>query len=90
MKEQEEQNRTLELLNKLNHHEEFTLWRDEIAKPFIEKLEKEIMDNADKMSEVILRANLKSLHAVKDLFYGVLDQVAYQVQNLRDEEKEVN
>ena len=85
--EQEEQDRTLLVLQALNRQEGFTTWRDQIAKPFVEKLEREIHDNADKMDEVVLRANLKSLQAIKDLFYGVFDQVNFQVQNLKEEKK---
>ena len=87
-KRNEEEDRILELVNKLNHHEEFTTWRDIVAKPYIEKMENTINMEADKLDEVVLRANLKALQAIKYLFYGVLDQAAFQSQMLREEIEE--
>lgn len=73
----ETQEKILSLLIGLERLEEFRLWRDEVAKPIIDQLETELQD-ADSMSEAVLRAKLKHAQSMKYVFYSVFDQVRIQ------------
>jgi len=78
---QETANRQLKILETLQDLESFQSWRDLIVVPTIQQLEAEIASQeADKMSEVILRSKLKHLNSLKYLFYDVFDQAKAQRQ----------
>lgn len=76
MQDEKELNRQLKLLKVLRGLEEFRVWRDLVAKPIIDGLEAEINSkDADSMPEVILRAKIKHLATMKELFYNIFDKL---------------
>jgi hypothetical protein len=72
--EQAEMDKNVELLKELNANEQFQIWRDWVAKPVLEQLEADLA-NADELDEVVLRAKLKHVAFVKDLFYDVFKKL---------------
>jgi hypothetical protein len=72
--DQDEMEKNVEMLKKLNANESFQIWRDWVAKPVLEQLEADLA-NADELDEVVLRAKLKHVAFVKDLFYEVFKKL---------------
>jgi hypothetical protein len=72
--EQAEMDKNVEMLKKLNANEQFQIWRDWVAKPVLEQLEADLA-NADQLDEVVLRAKLKHVAFVKDLFYEMFKKL---------------
>jgi hypothetical protein len=72
--EQDEMEKNVQLLKELNAMENFQVWRDWVAKPVLEQLEADLA-NADQLDEVVLRAKLKHVAFVKDLFYDVFKKL---------------
>jgi hypothetical protein len=73
-KEQAELDKNVELLKQLNTLEPFQVWIDWVAKPVLEQLEVDLA-NADQLDEVVLRAKLKHVAFVKDLFYDMFKKL---------------
>lgn len=73
--EEQETLHQLQLLRKLNQSEDFAVWRDMVAKPLLTQLEETVFTQADNLSEVVLRSNLKYYNTLKSLFYGWFEDV---------------
>ena len=74
VKDQEVMDKNIDLLKQLSAMEPFQVWRDWVAKPVLEQLEADLA-NADQLDEVVLRAKLKHVAFVKDLFYDVFKKL---------------
>lgn len=73
-KQEAENKKNILMLKQLDKLEPFQIWRDWVVSPVIAQLEAELA-NADKLDEVVLRANLKHLASVKYLFQDVFKQL---------------
>jgi hypothetical protein len=78
-----------ERMKRLNKNEDFTVWRDQVAKPLLDQWEL-AMANADSLSEVILRANLKHYNTLKTLFYTWFENIEAQPKIEREINKQIN
>lgn len=61
-------------LKRLHTNPDFTIWREQVAKPLLTQWENEL-SKADELPEVILRANLKQLNTLKALFYTWFENI---------------
>lgn len=78
----DEQKRVMKLLQQLNHNEAFNEWRDLVAKPVIDQLERDL-GNCLTYPEATLKAKILHLNFVKELFYRIFED-----QDALDESKE--
>lgn len=73
--DEETTERNIALLKQLSQMESFKVWRDWVAKPVLEQLESDL-NNADQLEEVVLRAKLKHIQFVKELFYEMFEKLS--------------
>jgi hypothetical protein len=64
----------LEALKRLNKHEDFIIWREQVAKPLITQWEAKL-SQAETMTEVEVRSTLKHLITIKELFYTWFENI---------------
>ncbi len=73
-KQDAEAKRKIVLLKELSAMESFQTWRDWVAQPVLDSLEADL-NNADQLEENVLRAKLKHVQFVRELFYDVFKKL---------------
>jgi len=73
-KQAAEDKRKITLLKELSAMEAFHIWRDWVAQPVLESLEADL-NNADQLEESVLRAKLKHVQFVRELFYDMFKKL---------------
>jgi hypothetical protein len=74
-KNKKELDRRFSLILKLEGLEEFRIWRDLATNELIKNLQAEIDTKADKMTEIELRAKLKTIQYLKYSFKNIFKEI---------------
>lgn len=68
----DEQQRVMKLLEQLTHNEAFNEWRDLVAKPIVDQLERDL-GKCLEYDEATLKSKILYLNLVKELFYRIFE-----------------